>query len=75
MLCLFCKGDMKEAITTFTVDVDDRVIVIRNVPCRRCTQCGEATFSDDVARQLESMVTAMRQSPAKISVADYAMAA
>ena len=40
-MCFYCKGDMKPSTTTHVVDYDGCVIVIKNVPCEECQQCGE----------------------------------
>ena len=56
MSCFMCKGTVKEAFSSFTTDMSDCVIVVKKVPSRVCEQCGEVSYSDDVARQLEQIV-------------------
>lgn len=43
--CTFCKGDLHAALTTFTIDLDSCIVIIRNVPSQVCTQCGEPYYS------------------------------
>jgi len=51
------------------------VIIIKNVPCEECVQCGEKFYTDEVARQLEKLVAAAKQLMQEISVIDYNRAA
>ncbi|MFW5670599.1 MAG: YgiT-type zinc finger protein, partial [Acetivibrio ethanolgignens] len=40
-MCMFCKGNVtKESLTTHVVNYKNCVIVIKNVPCEECEQCG-----------------------------------
>ena len=41
MTCFFCKGEMKPSTTIHTVQLENCVVVIKNVPCMKCEQCGE----------------------------------
>ena len=56
-MCFFCKSkEEKNSLTTHTVDNGSSVIVIRNVPCVECSQCGEIYYKDEVVEQLEDIV-------------------
>ena len=56
MSCFMCKGMIKEGFSTFTVDIDGCIIIIKNVPSNVCCQCSEASYSDKVAKRLEEIV-------------------
>jgi YgiT-type zinc finger domain-containing protein len=62
MTCFMCKGNEKEGFSTFTADMGNCIIVIKNVPSRVCGQCGEASYSDEVARWLEQIVHSLTDS-------------
>ena len=47
MTCFFCKGEMKPDTTIHTVQLKNCVVVIKNVPCMKCEQCGEVVLSAD----------------------------
>jgi YgiT-type zinc finger domain-containing protein len=67
-----CKGNIKEGFSTFTADMGNCIIVIKNVPSRVCGQCGEASYSDEVARRLEQIVHSLTDSAsAEIAVVSY----
>ena len=47
MKCLLCKGNMIASATTYMTTYNDCYIIIKNVPCFKCDQCGEE-FIDGV---------------------------
>ena len=71
MNCFLCKGQMKNGFTTHTVNLKKCIIVIKNVPCNECEQCGETYYDDVVATQLEKIVDRLRNFPSEIAVVDY----
>jgi YgiT-type zinc finger domain-containing protein len=62
---------VKQSTTTHVVNYKGCVIVIKNVPCEECEQCGEKYYTDEVAEQLEKMVHAAKKLMQEISVIDY----
>jgi len=72
MNCFMCKGKVREGFSTFTADMGGCIIVIKNVPSRVCEQCGESSYSDEVARRLEQIVHNLTGSAAaEIAVVSY----
>jgi len=71
MSCFFCKGEMVESTTTHVVTMENCIIIVKNVPCTRCAQCGEAFFSDEVAECLEKIVKQFRVVVTEIAVVNY----
>ncbi len=75
-MCNVCFGDDKiKTTTTFTVEYKGCIIVVRNVPCLECQKCGEITFTDEVADQLEKIVAAAKTVLQDVSVIDYSKVA
>lgn len=71
-MCNMCFKTKKIATTTtFTVEYKNCIIIIKNVPCQECPLCGEVTFSDDVSRKLEEIVTRVKEIIQKIAVIDF----
>jgi len=56
MKCGICKAETEEKNVTYTEDVDQGVIVIRNVPAYVCTECGNTWYNGNVVTQLEKLV-------------------
>ena len=50
-------------------------IIIKNVPCEECEQCGEKYYTNEVARQLENLVNMAKQLMQEIAIIDYSKAA
>ena len=71
-MCMFCKCDtVKESVTTHVVNYRNCIIVIKNVPCEECEQCGEKFYTDEVTERLEELVSAAKRLMQEISVIDY----
>lgn len=71
MRCFFCKGDLAQSTTTHVVTLENCIIIVKNVPCTRCTQCGESFFDDEVAAKLEEIVKSCSSSMVEITVVNY----
>lgn len=72
-MCFYCKGrDMVQSVATHVVTLEERVIVIKNVPCEECEQCGEKYFSDEIMEQLEIILENAKQLANEVFVVDFA---
>lgn len=73
-MCVYCGGSLKPDVTDFVEKIDNYVVVIRNVPCEKCAQCGEVYYSDPVARKLEQILNSIQKISSEITVTviDYA---
>ena len=72
MTCLLCKGTAHDGYSTFTTDMSGCIVIIKNVPSRVCSQCGEVSYCDEVAQRLEQIVQNISKSTsAEIAVLNY----
>ena len=71
MTCFMCKGSMQESTTTHVVDLGQCIIIIKNVPCFKCSQCGETSFTGTVAAQIEKIVDTLSAAVTEIAVVNY----
>lgn len=70
--CFLCKGNMVESKTLHVVELKNGcIVVIKNVPCLKCKQCGETWVSGAVTEQLEQIVDAIENTLTEIAVVDY----
>lgn len=61
-MCMLCKCDtVRQSTTTHVVNYKGSVIVIKNVPCEECEQCGEIFYTDKVAERLEEIVNTAKK--------------
>ena len=71
MNCFICKGDLEDKKTTFMIESNNCIIIIKNVPSQVCKQCGEVSYSDEVSKQLEKLVNSVRNAITEITVINY----
>ena len=74
MTCFFCKGTMQSDFTTHFAQADECIIIVKGVPCSKCTQCGEVTYSGTIALRLESIVAELEKSLTEIAVVNFSAA-
>ena len=71
-MCKLCKCDtVKQSTTTHVINYKNSIIVIKNVPCEECEQCGEKYYTDEVAERLELIVNMAKKLMQEIAVIDY----
>ncbi|MFQ5791191.1 MAG: type II toxin-antitoxin system MqsA family antitoxin [Acidobacteriota bacterium] len=70
--CPLCGGSKKAGVTTFTVDFELGVVVVRNVPATVCTQCGADWIQDEIAARLEAIADEARKKRLQIEVTTLA---
>ena len=70
-MCPFCKGYKSESTTTFTVDLEFGVIVVRHVPAEICEQCGAEWFNDNNVEQLDKIVNYAKERHTMIEVSEF----
>ena len=70
--CFFCKhGTVEQSHTTYMVDLKDCIIIVKNVPCMECSDCGEKYFSDEVMEKLEAIVNNAKKIASEVFVTDF----
>jgi YgiT-type zinc finger domain-containing protein len=73
---MYCKCKITiQSFTTHVVNYKNCIIIIKNVPCEECEQCGEKYYSNEVAKQLENLVNIAKQLMQEIAIIDYSKAA
>jgi len=71
MVCPMCRGHKRDGTTTFVVDLESGVFVVRHVPALVCDQCGMEWIEDDVAETLERIVNGARGKGSLVEVAEF----
>ena len=71
MKCMECGGRYAETKRTHVVDMKSYLIIIRNVPCLECVQCGDAIYTDTVATRLDKIVQNLKKFMGEIVVVEY----
>lgn len=72
MKCFMCKGEAVEGKTNHVVTLENGcIVIVKNVPCLRCKQCGETWYTGTVAAQFEEIVNALETTLTEIAVVNY----
>lgn len=75
MMCFVCKGQLEEGTTTFMTDLGTCIVIIKNVPAKICSQCGEVSYSDEVAKKIQKIINTLRNQVSEVAITDYRTAA
>ena len=52
MRCVFCGGKVESRKVIFTYESEAQFILVKNVPAKVCTHCGEKTYSPKITDEL-----------------------
>ena len=74
MTCCYCGGDMAETTTTYFEQLENMIVIIKNVPCHKCGQCGEVVYNALVAERLMQITEQLQKSLTEIAVVNYSVA-
>ena len=67
-MCVFCTGQLKVSTTDYIEKSDNHVILIQDVPCEKCEQCGEAFFSTAAVKVIERILNGIQRISSEISL-------
>ena len=71
MNCFKCKCELKEERINYMVDLENTIIIIKGVPSKVCTNCGEQYFNDEVSENIEKIVQQLKSLSAEVTVVNY----
>jgi len=62
---------MESTTTSDFTDLGKSIIVVRGVPCHKCTDCGELAFDLKVGERLEQIVDSLKASLVEVAITNY----
>lgn len=69
MTCFLCKCNMEKSTTIYTAQLNKNcILLVKNVPCMKCNQCGEVWFSGTVVEKLESIMNTLENTFTEIAI-------
>jgi YgiT-type zinc finger domain-containing protein len=72
MKCPICKiGETEQGNTTVTLTRDDFTLVVKEVPARICTNCGEDYIDSIVVRELLELAERMAKNGSLVDIRKY----
>ena len=75
MVCMECGARADKGYTTSVTDLGNCLLIVRNVPCYKCTECNEIIYTGDVIKSLEQITEQAKQFTLEISIVNYSSAA
>ena len=70
--CGSCKtGEMQESTTEYFSKTQGHYVIIENVPCLECDQCGEKFFRASVTERLQEIISETDHIEGKTEILDY----
>jgi len=66
-----CKGDLIEKNVNYIVDLEKTIIIIKGVPAKVCTKCGEQYFDDETSENIEKIVNQLKQFALEVTIVNY----
>jgi len=75
MICIECGAKAVKGLTTDVSDSGNCLVIVRNVPCYKCTECNEIIYTGDVVKHLEKITGMSKPLMQEISVVDYSKVA
>ena len=71
MKCISCGLDTSFSTTTDVTDLVNCLIIVRNVPCHKCSECYETIYNGTVVERLEIIIENAKQAMNEIAIIDY----
>ena len=75
MQCMNCGCDTYMSTTSEAIELEYGLLVIRNIPCWKCVECGEVFYSGDIVRKIEEITERAKSIPQEVSIIDYSKVA
>lgn len=71
MNCFLCKGSLTAAITSYITTFYNCCIIIKNVPCSKCDQCGDEFIDGTALLKIEKIIDSLSPVMAEVAVIDF----
>ena len=62
---------MEKQLTNYIADLDNCIIIIKNVPSLVCTQCGEKYYDNNTMKKIESILDSLENIITEVAVVNY----
>lgn len=71
MECFKCKGNLIEKKINYVVNLENTIIIIKQVPAKVCSQCGEQYFDDETTENIDKIVNQLKELEIEITIVNY----
>jgi YgiT-type zinc finger domain-containing protein len=71
MKCISCGAKTFPGTTTDVTEMESCLVIVRNVPCHKCSECDEIIYTGDVVKHLEGITQTAKAAVNEIAIVDY----
>ena len=71
MKCITCGAMTIPGLTTDVTELGKCLVIVRNVPCYKCSECNEIIYTADIVKSLEKITKNVENTINEVSVIDY----
>ena len=71
MLCIACGAKTAAGTTVDVTELENCLVIVRGVPCHKCTECSEISYTGDVTECLEEIVKLAQHTVSGIAIMEY----
>lgn len=75
MQCVKCGMSAIASLTTDVTEFGNSLLIVRNVPCFKCSECNEVIYTAEVVKRLEQIVAQAKSLMQEISIVDFSKVA
>lgn len=65
------SSHMIETTTIYVEKLKNGILIIKNVPCKKCSQCGEELFSMTIIKEIENLSKQAEKIISEVMIIDY----
>ena len=71
MECFMCKGDLEEKKVNYVVNLENTIIIIKDVPAKVCKKYGEKFYDDLTEKNIEKIVNKLKELTVEVTIVKY----
>ena len=65
------KRMAEEKKVNYVVNLEETIIIIKGVPAKVCTECGEQYFDNETSENIEKIVNQLKQISTEVTIVNY----
>lgn len=71
MKCIECGNETDKKYMKYIAELENCVLIIKNVPTYVCPVCGEKYYDNDVAQKIEKIVNQFKGLIEEVAILEY----
>ena len=71
MKCIECGNAMQKTLKKHVAELENCVLIIKDVPSYVCPHCGEVYYDNDVAKKIEEIVMRFEGFIQEVAIIEY----